>query len=212
MNSVLLSLGAHLLVLTGLLRPSQNSKTGPMVQSYLLDPTRIKPEPKVFGARCETCPMVQRCYVSRDKLSVRKAVVENKYPQVQLTQALNALEGKKIRLGTYGDPSVIPLETLGEITRVTSGHTGYTHYWSSIDNGYSRYLMASVESVSLKEDANKLGYRTFRVLPKGEPITLEDDEILCPNYSHGVQCHDCGLCDGKRGDSDRRKSIAIPEH
>lgn len=212
MNSVLLSLGAHLLILTGLKRPSQNRKTGPMVQSFLLDPARIQPEPKIFGSRCETCPMVQRCYVGRDKLSVRRAVVENKYPQVQLRQALIELEGKKIRLGTYGDPSVLELSTLAEITRVTSGHTGYTHYWSSVDNGYSRYLMASVESVSLKEEAQALGYRTFRVIPKNESITLEDDEILCPFSTHGTQCHDCGLCDGKRADSDKRKNIAILEH
>ena len=57
--------------------------------------------------------------------------------------------------------------------------------------------------IQLKEWANSMGWATYRVLDKEEVEDLVEgdilpDEILCPYFTHKVQCADCGLCNGKR--------------
>ena len=53
--------------------------------------------------------------------------------------------------------------------------------------------MASVESVEGKEQANKMGARTYRVID--DVKELLSDEIQCPNnYNKAIQCAQCGLC------------------
>jgi hypothetical protein len=67
--------------------------------------------------------------------------------------------------------------------------------------------MASVDTLEKKEEANKLGYRTFRILRKGDiPVR---DEVMCPNPKLGTQCRTCGLCGGLRV---KAKNVAIPMH
>jgi len=58
--------------------------------------------------------------------------------------------------------------------------------------------------------AHAAGWRTFRVTP-WNALDLQRGEIECPADSRGVQCIDCGLCDGSRV-GDKRKSIAIKAH
>jgi hypothetical protein len=86
--------------------------------------------------------------------------------------------------------------------------------------GWRRYLMASIDPLSakregitdiqLKRKANDRGYRTYRISLDG--TDLQPDEIMCPHITHGTQCVDCGLCDGSRGATDRRKNIVSILH
>ena len=55
-----------------------------------------------------------------------------------------------------------------------------------------------------------LGWRTFRVISEGAP--LAKNEIECPAARGLTTCDQCRLCDGSRGETDRRKSIAIVAH
>jgi hypothetical protein len=65
--------------------------------------------------------------------------------------------------------------------------------------------MASVDTLADKVVANALGFATFRVGAATEaPL---DDERLCVNVSHDIQCADCRLCGGS--DS---PNIFIPAH
>ena len=154
------------LVLTGLKLNSRNSKTGTMIQSYLIDKETID-QTRVFGSKCGLCPMVDKCYVSRDKLTVRRLLKQGNYTKVSFNQMIELIKDKPIRLGTYGDPSIIPLSDLKAIVDNASMHTGYTHFYNEIPLQYSKYLMASVESLNDELYAQSLGYRTFRVLLKG---------------------------------------------
>ena len=119
---------------------------------------------------------------------------------------------KPLRLGAYGDPAFIPLEKLEQLTSSAPSYTGYTHQWHNVDADYARYNMASIDHLNeargiTRERAKDLGYRTFRILKENEE--LDAGEIMCPNYTHGVQCAKCGLCAGTSRGS---KDIAIRGH
>jgi len=197
---------------------SSNRKTGDMVQTYLLDRETLTSEPKVFGAKCVECPMVNKCYVSRDKMSVRKALARllgeerTSYAHATLDQVLPLLSGRKVRLGTYGDPSALPLDDLKAIVSACEGHTGYTHFWASIDTEYSAHLMASVEDATGELLAQGLGYRTFRVITKEDTErSVSSVAVECLNTSSGLTCAECLLCSGTEGKG-RKVSIWIDEH
>lgn len=198
------------LVLTGLKLNSQNRKTGAMIQTYLIDKETID-EKSVFGSKCGLCPMVDKCYVSRDKLTVRRLLKQGKYTQVTFNQMIELIKDKPIRLGTYGDPSIIPLSDLETIVSNTSMHTGYTHFYNEIPLQYSRYFMASVETLKDELYAQSLGYRTFRVLLKGSTQYKTSDHILeCLNETHDKTCLECKLCNGNL--KGNKKNIYIKEH
>ena len=199
------------------LNGSNNRKTGDMVQTYLIDKERLISEPKTFGAKCEACPMVNKCYVSRDKLSVRKALVKltqgeaTSYAFATLDEVLPLLQGRLIRLGTYGDPSAIPLRDLARICESAKGHTGYTHFWREVDADYSAYLMSSCESLSDELLSNALGYRAFRVLlDDQETHETTQKSVQCLNASVGLTCAECLLCSGTKGKGS--SNIYIHEH
>jgi hypothetical protein len=119
---------------------------------------------------------------------------------------------RKIRFGAYGDPLALPLHILVSLKAVVKNNTSYTHQWkNSIEDGSSemvaKFSMASVDNLIEKDEANKAGFRTFRVIVEGEP--LQRDEIICPNETTGVNCLKCGLCSGN---SVKAKNIAIHVH
>tara|TARA_R110000824_G_scaffold233474_1_gene421772 strand:- start:172 stop:654 length:483 start_codon:yes stop_codon:yes gene_type:complete len=128
--------------------------------------------------------------------------------------------GKALRLGAYGDPAFLPLAIVRKLLATRKRWTGYTHQWHKRSKQWSKYIMASIDnqmaskqgltSKELKSKAQAKGYRTFRII--ADQAELDADEILCPNYTTGVQCADCGLCDGSKGHNDKRKSIAIIVH
>jgi len=215
MKSAVVEYPYFYLVFTGLKSRSNNSKTGKAVQTYLIDKENISVK-DTFGARCGDCPMRTKCYVNQDKHSVRGALKKlivgerTSYRWSVLSDVLPLLRGRILRLGTYGDPSVIPLCDLEQITSACEGWLGYTHFWRDVDPAYARYLMASCESASHELLASSLGYRRFKAR-----LSLEDnilsDSILCPAVSRGITCDRCGLCNGSR-EGDKRKSIYLDLH
>jgi len=66
--------------------------------------------------------------------------------------------------------------------------------------------MASVASSTEATQAQKKGFRTYRVLPT-EDTPLMDNEIMCPHTGpKQVQCADCMLCSGNKS---KAKNIAV---
>ena len=198
--------------LTGLVRPSKNIKTGPMLQLSVLaqedKPTTIIKDKK-DGLVCGACALKgNMCYVHPLSLNgIWKAVVNQ----------LVSLVPKKldpVRFGTYGNPSKLPLNLIKKIAKRCKNWTGYTHDWEVINPRYSDYFMASIDPFTAakkgrtaEEDkmiANLIGYRTYRVISSVKELLM--DEILCPHEEKGVQCIDCGLCCGTKI---KAKNIAI---
>ena len=76
-----------------------------------------------------------------------------------------SIKGRAIRLGSYGDPAVVPMDVWMDLLSLASNHTGYTHQWRNPDKqSYKSILMASVDTHKDIVDATALGWRQFAVV------------------------------------------------
>lgn len=200
-------------IATGLQRKSVNPKTGPVVQIWIL-PTALNPvEAALRGdddVVCKDCPLRPAleggCYVNLGQaaLAIWKSWCRGGYPPFDV----EAFRDKFVRFGAYGEPVLIPLSKVVEITAVASGWTGYTHQWRKYRyEQYRRYFMASCSGDDFPE-AQALGWRTFAVSRASIP-----GAIICPaSQERGfkLDCVHCGLCNGTSGRTAR--SIQIAPH
>ena len=145
----------------------------------------------------------RKCYVGtmHAPLNIYKAWKRGNYPTLAPKQAQKRLAYKKIRLGSYGDPVHVPLEVWNTILKLVIGTTGYTHQWRNITyNAYKKYLMASVETLKERIQANSLGYRTFRVIQGTDAKDSNEVGCLSDRKARGnkklVACVDCMMCSG----------------
>jgi hypothetical protein len=208
-------------IATGIGRPSQNRKTGAMVQVWIM-PRDVAPieslKSGADAAVCGDCPLrgilgkKRACYVDVAKApgAVFSAYQNGSYHEWDGSEFT-----RPVRLGAWGDPAALPLEVLERIVAAApKGHTGYSHQWRRFP-ALQSIVMASADSDSDRADAHAAGWRTFRVLPKGASVDERDpSEIVCPASPEGgdrAACATCRLCDGARS-NDRRKSIAILAH
>src|SRR5262245_2098055 len=160
-------------ILTGLRRRSRNHKTGDLVQTWILAADRAPLEAAAQGydaAVCGSCPHrpchLGSCYVALpwSPTQVWKSYREGIYPFRTPRKIAPFLRGRVVRLGAYGDPAMIPMEIWHRLLVHASGSVGYTHAWHyPWAQGHKPLLMASADSVAQKEQANRLGWRTFRI-------------------------------------------------
>ena len=205
-------------VASGCLSPSNNTKTGDMLQiASLVDsvgPTEAIKQ-KIDSIVCFTCALARTvCYVNPVFLLAIWKATNNQEPIGGFPRVL-----KHVRFGSYGEiAGVLPLNIMKEWIAYLQENklkwTGYTHRWMDLGvSPWSQWIMASIDAITaaklnmtviqLKEWANSMGWATYRVLDKEEVEDLVEgdilpDEILCPYFTHKVQCADCGLCNGKR--------------
>lgn len=198
---------------------SANAKTGDMIQVWILD-ANLAPTAVIRngqdGSICGTCPHKSKasggdggCYVNvgQGPLSLWRSHVVNG----SLPFDLERFRGQKVRFGAYGDPAAVPLEVWDAIGEVADGVTGYTHQWRSVDAGYKRWCMASVESIDGAREAVKLGYRLFfaRPLGLGKPKGM----VTCPASVEAGRKTVCATCMACGGTSNgRRTNITIQAH
>lgn len=215
------------MIATGFKSPSENPKTGPMIQTWIL---RRDVSPDVAGkdgrdeSVCGQCPLRTKvidskphraCYVRLHEApsSVYRKFMRGEYPYVTDPKALALLfAGQKVRLGSYGDPAAVPFGVLSAILAQATNHTAYTHQWKTCDPRLRHIAMASVESQDEQSHATSAGWRTFRILRPQEP--MNGGEILCPASEEAgkrTTCAKCSLCNGTHG-NDHRKSVGIHPH
>ena len=214
-------------IATGLVNPSSNTKTGDVLQVKHVaneqSPTQTI-KSKKDDIVCGDCPLKGKvCYVNPISLNASWKSTRGQAPLGEFPKV-----NKSVRFGEYGE-TVLALDFdffkawVGWIKSQGLRHFGYTHQWKKAKTNkvpWNKYLMASIDDISaknagttsakLKDFANSLGWRTFRVIK--DLSELLPDEILCVNTTHGVTCDDCGLCNGKKSPNDRRKNIAALAH
>jgi len=119
------------------------------------------------------------------------------------------IRGKQIRITSYGDPVAVPLAVWTPLLATAAGWTAYTHQWRRrLANPFRAWCMASVDTVAEQLEAERRGWRTFRVRQVDAPIG--PNEILCPHERDpDVHCDNCSLCRGQRRPA---KSIVITVH
>ena len=215
LNAVVVDMITFYFVATCLVNASSNRKTGYVIQTYFIDKSRLTNQPKVFGSKCHDCSAVNYCYVTRDKISVRKALKKliggekTTYTFVTFEQAIQAIKlsrNTSIRIGTYGDPSIMSIDDLISICKAKK-QLSYTHFWQDENlQELKRICMASTANMYEDLEAKALGWRTFRVrLTKNAPIL--PSAIQCLYESKNIQCVKCGLCNGIALDN-KRKDVA----
>lgn len=210
-------------IATGFGRKSANAKTGAMIQTWI-QRARVDPTRAVFtgadASVCGACKLRGRngrdrtCYVrvNHAPYAIYHAFRRGSYPRISLRDATELCAGRKIRLGAYGDPAVVPIGVWHAIVKRAAGCTGYTHQWREhwCAAGLRRYVMASTETDAETTAAHELGWRTFRVRRADE--SLRPDEIVCPASAEAgkrLTCETCLACNGGRIG---KRSVAILPH
>jgi hypothetical protein len=138
--------------------------------------------------------------------SIYKAYKNGRYPNFNIELHGQYLANRKIRLGAYGDPSAIPFDINKTLTELAVSHTGYTHQIAhkKFDKRYIDICQISADTPKQALKYQSMGAKTFRVALPND--SLYDNEIECLADSKGLNCIDCGLCDGQT------KNIAIMVH
>jgi len=189
---------------------SSNTKTGGMVQTYILRADTHPVEAVKSGADssiCGNCPhrlmvryyfdkktgkikygLKRTCYVNlgHGPTAVFSGLLRGIYPDA--TPALLAkLRGRMLRVGTYGDPSAIPQNAWEPLlSSGIKGHTGYTHQWqNSLGSVWVGRLMASVDNATERLNAWKHGWRTFSVLNTDE-TNKDAQSAVCPSSAEYI--------------------------
>ena len=200
-----------------------------MVQTYILrsdiEPTaaiKLGLDASICGScrhRGDGTGKGRTCYVNvgQGPLGVYRAFKRGRYPLWSTQASSLPLIGldRIVRLGTYGDPAAVPVSIWSSLTAGAKGHTGYTHQWRTTP-GLRGLCMASADNETEAAEAQRLGWRTFRVGMRIDAYTVEAHltakESLCPASTEAgkkltcAQCLACGGADGRRG------SIYIPAH
>ena len=205
---------------------SRNEKTGNMVQTFILR-SDIHPMDAIKSSDdvsiCGSCihrgdsQTKRTCYVDVGKSvsQIYKAFRRGSYPDMSrdLSHAAAQMKGRKVRLGAYGDPAMIPAEIWLALLSEASDWTGYTHQWTqAFAMAHREICMASADSIEDRDLARSMGWRTFRVIAINAAHKL-DREVFCPASPEGGnrrQCINCVACDGALKPS--AVSIAIVAH
>lgn len=116
--------------------------------------------------------------------------------------------GRYVRFGSYGEPTLIPIDLVVRICKVASSWTGYTHQWAKQKYEYPKYFMASTHGAVDTIIAETMGWRCFA-------STHERMETMthCPASKESgfiSNCSKCGLCSGTKGKG--KKSVNIILH
>jgi hypothetical protein len=216
-NGYVLWRGASLLdsqpivvIATGLTKASRNTKTGAMIQTWIL---RADVEPHIATKTgedspiCGTCPHRgtalgdrnegRACYVlvHNAPLAVYRAWKRGAYPMpwgaAYKTRKpheghLETLgESQKIRIGAYGDPAAVPTWVWSALVSRATNYTGYTHQWRTCDTTLQTLCMARVDSLAERLEAKGQGWRCFLVLPKDDRVTTD---IQLARWNGSVIC------------------------
>ncbi|WP_439357926.1 hypothetical protein [Bradyrhizobium sp. DASA03007] len=218
-------------IATGLLTGGNNSKTGSMIQVYVLRSDMNPLTAVQIGADVSICAgcahrgkvvtdpktgerknVGRSCYVTlfQGPRVVWDAFSRGIYPDIPLAKARKLLAHRKVRLGAYGDPGAVPFTVWEQALDLVTELSGYTHLWRQYPM-LSAFCMASCDSEHDREEAKALGFRTFRVRGRTDPkLTGEGHCPASKEMGKATQCAQCMLCGGAR--SAAKADITIIAH
>jgi len=212
---------------------STNSKTGNMIQTFILDASVDPLTASRTGkdeSICGSCPhrgtpnnndkgqaTNRTCYVTlaHAPLGKYKAYKKGVYGTTTATikeiESFGSLQG--VRLGTYGDPCAVPNEIWKSLINKALYSTAYTH---AAINPMPESIMTSTDNLKQSYKAWGKGERTFRVISHIDQL-YKRREVLCPASEESAAirnapratCSTCKLCSGSKISA---KSIAIVAH
>lgn len=159
------------------------------------------------------------CYVAVQNAprAIWGAYKSGNYPAYDEAEHRRWFKMRGLRLGSYGDPCAVPFDVWEPILSIAPqmSQPGYTHQWRTCDQRWRHYIMASTHSLTELDEANTMGWRSYRTRRADQP--LAENEIVCPaseEAGYRDTCETCGACDGcKPGqDAAKRRNIAMIVH
>jgi hypothetical protein len=185
--------------------PGRNAKTGPIWALWILHATVEPAEARRTGqdsAQCGSCPLRsnQGCYVTAATglRAVWRSYSSGRYREVTPPDAARIIasgKNRKLRLGAYGDPAMVPWSVLAPLVGAAESTVGYTHQWQWEYASHLRGVcMASADSPKAAAVALSRGWGVFAAY-----ATVPAEVELCASDAAGVQCKDCMRCDGTPG-------------
>ena len=219
-------------IATGFADKSTNTKTGAVIQTWILRED-ISPLEAVHNGEdasiCGDCKhrgilelqedgstrnKLRMCYVLEFQapLAIWRAYKRGSYGDTSdwsPRQREELFLGRMVRMGAYGDPAAAPDSVWAFATMRAKAWVGYTHQWENLPaTSLLRTLaMASADNLREAKAAQADGWRTFRV--GTEP---QAGEVSCPaseEMGKRVTCADCRLCAGAFREA---KNITLRPH
>ena len=160
--------------------------------------------------KCYTHKFQQYCGFTSSLRSIAKTfgTIDNipNYDSSMLTTLTKMSQGTYVRFGSYGEPSLHPIEIIEQMTNVCVNWTGYTHQYTKENLG--EFFMASTHNTEQTDIARNLGYRSF--------VATENKlgYVSCPaskESGYKANCSTCCLCSGTLG-TKSTKNIEIILH
>lgn len=197
---------------SGVDRPSKNSKTGAVVQIWIMRddmPPITALKTGEDASVCGSCPLrgnlgkQRMCYVNIAKAPTNVYKNKEKPPVPK-----HIFNNRVVRFGAYGDPAALPVEVIKSVAKKATLVLGYTQLWQSCDPALKDYLMASVVTEEDRNLAKLMGWSTFRIKQEGDPYLRQEDP--CPASEEKgkvMQCITCGKCTGNK-----KRDVAINIH
>lgn len=144
---------------------------------------------------------IARHYKSIDNIPVYSEKVKNRIVELST--------GKYVRFGSYGEPSMHPIELVESVANVARNYTGYTHQWHRKPE-FLKWFMASVHNTIQANTVKKrFNARSFLAVTEMDNVQA----VQCPaskESGYKSNCADCGLCSGTTGKG--KKDVVILEH
>lgn len=161
-------------------------------------------------SNCLDCPFNEfgKCYTHKFNqyvgfISMLKSIAKQyptfdelpMYDKIIESTSVDMANGTFVRFGTYGEPSLHPIELIRGMVESAENYTGYTHQWDKMDLG--EFFMASTHDIEGERIARLKGYRSY--IATETPI---DGIVNCPaskESGYKSSCSKCGLCSGTQG-------------
>ena len=201
---------------TGFTESSANIKTGAMIQTWIMR-ADINPHLAKKGGSdysiCGNCP--HRKHNNSDDGSLTLAqgscYVKVFHAPLNVWNCYNSGSGYApigddwalfdnaiVRIGSYGDPAMVPLSVWQAIIRRSRSHTAYTHQWKQpFAQGLKGLAQASCDGMADYLEATAAGWRTFLVKPAGVPDPAGTAHCAASvERGSKTTCAQCHLCDG----------------
>lgn len=193
------------LIATGFTEGSSNGKTGKMIQTWILRqdiPPHVAYKNGEGSSVCGDCPHLgsnqNTCYLRwyQAPLSIWNCYKRGNYAHIG--NDFHLFDDASLRLGSAGDPAMVPGYVWSEPLLRSKNHTGYTHQWR---HDWAQHLkglvQASCDGFADYLEATAHGWKTFLVVPKDTTNTV--NAVHCAASKERGQktnCETCHLCDG----------------
>jgi hypothetical protein len=164
-------------VMSRIVVPSDNLKTGRMIQIQILNYGKeFKDFNPMSESICGDCQHRKKsCYVIWNKSIYSSWKKAMGHEELSFDQGVQLCKGRSIRLGTAGDPAAVPAKVWLKLLEGAKNWTAYTHQWHKPEfQEYKEFCMASVDSLEQERLAISLGWLPFRVGPVEAKMTTTE--------------------------------------